>query len=58
MTIQVGAGTKLAKVEGSHVRDDGVRVSTVRPRYGKRYGKETIEVMADEILGRPPDTAF
>ena len=50
VTILMKSGIKPAKVEASYVRDDGVRVWTVRPRYGKWYSKKTLEVTADEIL--------
>ena len=54
VTIRTTNGTKLAKVVGKAERD-GVTVWLCRPRYGKRYSKETIEVTAEAFLGDPPD---
>ena len=54
VTIRMGAGTKLDKVEDNRIRDDCVRVWVVRPHHGKRYGKEIVEVTASKMLGSGP----
>ncbi len=54
VAIEMKSGIKPAKVEGSYVRDDGVRVWTVRPLYGMWYSKKTLEVTAKEILEQLP----